>query len=214
MTERQKQWFGYALLVVAIMAVGFLSVRYPLPDASLEERLQLLEARMGIELQAVGPTRFRSIYIDHGATVGGVLTASGGVIGDVTGNVIGNVTGDLIGNVTGDLTGDATISTFLDLAAQTAISVTAAGIITPTGTYQPLTSAAWVTTSTSCAIYTGTVTGRLLILENQNASDIITIDGTGGNVECKADVQLGAGDTLTLEWNGEDWYCLSGYDNS
>lgn len=117
---------------------------------------------------------------------------------------------------TGDINseGDLNLADWMTIEVQTAISVTAGAIITPTGTYQPLTSAAAVTTSTSAAIQNGTTDGQLLILRNDNAADTITIDGTGGNVECKADVVLGAEDTLTLIWNSADWVCLSGYDNS
>ncbi len=208
MSTRNKEWLRYTLLVAVILVAGYFGVRYPLPEMP-----EVVEVD-GIEMQAVGPTRFRTILVDHEATVAGVLTASGGVVGDVTGDVTGDMTGDVTGDVTGNVTGDVTNSTFLNLTAQTAISLTAAGIITPTGTYQPLTSGAAVTTSTSLAVYTGTVTGDLLILENQNASDVIIIDGTGGNVECKTDVSLGTRDTLWLWWNGTDWACLSGYDNS
>jgi len=94
------------------------------------------------------------------------------------------------------------------------VVVTAGSTITPTGTYQVITSTAAVTTSTTTAIANGGETGDLLILRNANASNAITIDGTGGNVECKSDVALGAGDTLLLIWNGSDWNCLSSYDNS
>jgi len=110
--------------------------------------------------------------------------------------------------------GQVDIGDWLNLSAQTAISLTAGGIITPTGTYQLLTSGAAVTTSTTTPIASGTETGDLLILRNGNASDVITIDGTGGTVECKANVGLGASDTLTLVWNGSDWNCLANYDNS
>ena len=95
-----------------------------------------------------------------------------------------------------------------------AVVVSAGSTITPTGTLQPLTSASGVTTSTSTAIANGTTAGDVLILRNANASDTITIDGTGGNVECKTDKVLGAQDTLTLIWNGSDWVCLSLSDNS
>jgi len=103
---------------------------------------------------------------------------------------------------------------WMTLGAQTAISMTAGSTITPTGTWQPLESAAAVTSSTSTAVVSGTTSGDILIMQNTNASDAITIDGTGGNVECKADVVLGAGDTITLIWNGTNWYCQSVYDNS
>ena len=110
--------------------------------------------------------------------------------------------------------GVATFSEFFGFAEQTAEVVGAGATIVPTGTYQPITSAAGVTCNTTTCITAGTFMGQLLILVNENASDTITIDGTGGNVECKSDVVLGAQDSLTLLWNGADWICLSGYDNS
>ena len=109
---------------------------------------------------------------------------------------------------------DLDVGTWINLSAQSAVVVTAGSTITPTGTYQVITSTAAVTTSTTTAIANGGETGDLLILRNANASNAITIDGTGGNVECKSDVALGAGDTLLLIWNGSDWNCLSSYDNS
>lgn len=119
--------------------------------------------------------------------------------------------GTTLGEVTDTV---LSFSEFLGAAEQTAEVVSAGSTIVPTGTYQPLTSASSITTSTTTPITAGTFTGQLLILVNENASDTITIDGTGGTVECKADVVLGAQDTLTLLWNGADWICLSGYDNS
>ena len=110
--------------------------------------------------------------------------------------------------------GQVDVGDWLNLSQQTAISVTAGAIITPTGTLQLLESAGAVTTSTTTPIASGTEAGDLLILRNTNASDAITIDGTGGTVECKANVALGAQDTLTLVWNGADWVCIAGYDNS
>jgi hypothetical protein len=107
-----------------------------------------------------------------------------------------------------------TFSEFLAAAEQTPEVVSAGSTIVATGTYQPLTSSGSVTTSTSTPIAVGTKIGQLLILVNENASDTITVDGTGGTVECKSDVVLGAQDTLFLLWNGADWICISGYDNS
>lgn len=131
-------------------------------------------------------------------------------------NVTGNTDLDGTLNVDGSATfvGLADVGTYVNLSAQTAISVTADAIITPTGTYQVLESAGAVTCNTTTCIWDGTRVGDLLILRNSNAANAITIDGTGANVECKANVALGAGDTLILIWNGSDWNCLSGYDNS
>lgn len=47
-----------------------------------------------------------TVVVGQLLTVGGLLTASGGVAGNLTGNVTGNVTGNLTGNVTGYVNGD------------------------------------------------------------------------------------------------------------
>lgn len=99
--------------------------------------------------------------------------------------------------------------------AQQSATVTATFVITPTAPYIVMTSNAAYTSSTSTPIITTTATaGQILILRNGNASDALVIDGTGGTVECKADVSLGASDTLTLIYNGSKWNCVAGYDNS
>lgn len=123
------------------------------------------------------------------------------------------ITSDLSVGDDAAITDDLAIGGWVGIAASTTISLTAGGIITPTGTYVPLTSAAAVTTSTSTAIANGTTAGDLLVLRNANASDAITIDGAGGNVECGANIALGANDVLTLFWNGSDWTCLALRDN-
>lgn len=110
---------------------------------------------------------------------------------------------------------DVDIGTYLNLSAQSTISVTAGAIITPTGSYQPLTSAAaGAACSTTNCLASGGETGDLLILHNINATGVITLDGTGGTIECKADVNLDAGDTISFIWNGSAWNCLANYDNS
>ena len=131
----------------------------------------------------------------------------------VTGFTSVNVTDDLA--VGDDLTaldaaiGDLTADDWLILTPSTVISVTSGGIITPTGTLQGLTSAGAVTTSTSTAISNGTTSGQLLILFNKNASDAITIDGAGANVECGGNQALGATDALVLQWQTDDWECIA-----
>lgn len=107
-----------------------------------------------------------------------------------------------------------TFSEFLAGETQTTEFVSGGSTIDPTGTWQPLSSTGAVTCSTSTCITNGTKDGQLLILINVNASDVITIDGTGGNVECKNNVALGTKDTLGLVWYGSLWHCLFNYDNS
>lgn len=138
-------------------------------------------------------------------------------------NTSGNVT--QVGNLTltasdatiGDdlnVTDDTTLSGFLLLPRQSVV-VTAAFIITPTASLVVLTSTEEFTSSTTIPIETtGIVTDTVLFLRNDNAADPINIDGTGGSVECKANVALGADDMLMLIFNGTDWNCVSSYDNS
>jgi len=133
---------------------------------------------------------------------------------NLSGTVHVNDTTQALVASTGALSGKLTLATWLNVTSQTPVVVTAGSTITPSGTLQPLTSTGVVAGSTSNAIADGTTAGDLLILRNANASDAITIDGTGGNVECKTDKALGAQDTLTLMWNGSDWVCLSLSDNS
>jgi len=132
-----------------------------------------------------------------------------------------NVTGFTSVNVTDDLAVgddttlvDATVANltagdWLLLTPSTVISVTSGGIITPTGTLQPLTSGSAVTTSTSTAIANGTTSGQLLILHNKNATDAITIDGAGANVECGGNQAIGPTDHLVLQWQTDDWECVA-----
>lgn len=106
-----------------------------------------------------------------------------------------------------------TFSEFMAAAEQAAVVVTSGSTITPTGTYQPLTSTGAQTTSTSEAIADGTVIGQLLILVNENASSAITIDD-GGNTKLSGDAVLGADDTLMLIWDGADWLEIAQSDNT
>ena len=102
---------------------------------------------------------------------------------------------------------------FVGATEQSAVVVTEGSTITPTGTYQPLTSSGAVTTSTSIAIADGSFVGQLLILVNENGSDEITIDN-GGNTHLSADIVLGNDDTLMLLWDGADWLEIGGANNS
>jgi len=106
-----------------------------------------------------------------------------------------------------------TFSEFLAAEEQAVVVVGSGLSITPTGTYQPITSTAWVTTSTSCAIISGTVEGQLLILVNENASDAITIDDAA-NTRLSGDAVLGNDDTLMLIWDGADWLEIAQADNT
>lgn len=102
------------------------------------------------------------------------------------------------------------------LSPQTTFVVVMGVPITPTGYYQPMTTSVPGAGGlvSPIAAPTDDTTGKRLLLHNIDASDVITIDGTGTTVECKADIILDAQDTLSLIWNGDDWICISNYDNS
>jgi len=119
----------------------------------------------------------------------------------------------------GGLTVSAGLATFaggVNCTPQTE-TVTATFVITPTSCLVSMTSNAEYTSSTTTGIITTTATdGDIVILQNNNPSAALNIDGTGGSIECKANVALGAGDTLGVLYNGTDevWNCLFNYDNS
>ena len=145
---------------------------------------------------------------------------------DSTVNIDGAVTLVSTASVGGDITlengttlGEAVdtvldFSEFLAATEQTAVVVGTQFSITPTGTYQPLTSAAAVSTSLTTAILDGTVNGQLLILVNENASDAITIVDEA-NTKMGGDKVLtgGQGDAIFLMWDGADWLCIGYNDN-
>ena len=180
-------------------------------------------------------TSSSGVTLNGGGTLnlasGGLTMASGNLTltaGDatLTAGDLAITAGDLaIGNGTPTFTQDGedlyvegTVEAAADLimGAQAAISVVQGIPITPTGWYQPIQSsgAPLAATASAIAAPTGDVNGTRLLLYNINASQVITIDGTGTTVECKADVVMGATDTLELFWNGDDWKCISSYDNS
>jgi len=95
----------------------------------------------------------------------------------------------------------------------TGVVVTSDSTITPTASYQPISSASAVTTSATTAIADGVLNGQILILVNENASDVITIKDSA-NTHLSGDIALGNDDTLMLMWDGADWLELATSNNS
>jgi len=113
-----------------------------------------------------------------------------------------------------DATSNLSASDEMILGAQSTYTVVAGEPITPTGTYLPMSAAALGVNVTDVVTPTSATIGALIVLHNIDSTDVITIDGTGKIVSCKADVALAPQDTLTMLWNGTNWVCLSNYDNS
>jgi hypothetical protein len=105
-------------------------------------------------------------------------------------------------NITGDIDGSAEfqVGTFLNLTAQTEISVTNGAVFTPTGSYQLIAAAAEVTPTIST---TGFSVGDLLELHNTEAP-VINFEA-GGTQLLKDDYPMDQYDVLGLRWNGSAW---------
>jgi hypothetical protein len=100
------------------------------------------------------------------------------------------------------------VGTWQRYKAQTAVTVTQNGTINPTGTYQPVSAAAAVSTGSIAA---GTA-GDLLILEGTDDTKTVTISDTG-TLKLGGNRALGADDTLTLLSDGTNWIELSFVNN-
>jgi len=164
---------------------------------------------VGTAIQVAGHSYYwDSVNIEDNLDVGGNTDLDDTQVDgefEVTGTSLLTGTVTAVGNV---LIGD-----WLVAVEQTACVVEAGTSITPTGMYQPITSEAVVTTSTSIAIVDGTVVGQLLILINENAADAITVDD-GGNTRLSGDAVLGPDDTLMLIWDGADWVEIAQANNT
>ena len=150
-------------------------------------------------------TTSRVIYTEADTWDNGVDLSAGSFTSD---HVLQN--GEIIENATDTV---VSISAFTAFVEATPVAVTSGGTITATATYQPITSSGAVTTSTSTAIADGVKIGQILILVNENGSDVITIDD-GGNTKLSGDAVLGAKDTLMLIWDGTDWVELAQANNT
>lgn len=110
---------------------------------------------------------------------------------------------------TGDVSSAARIivGTFINETKATTVTVTNGGTITPTGTFQPLTSAGNVGTSSLA----GCVSGRLLVLVNLG-SNTITLTDTS-TLKLSGNAALATNDNVTLLCDGVNWNQVGKSDN-
>lgn len=220
---RKQKWFK---LLIAVMIASILIIGATQKFDTIQAKKIVITGFGGINMN-VGDldVKGNSIIFDTDgdtnmvASTNDVLSAT---LGAATGH-FDIATGNLkVGDGTPAFTQDGedlyvegTLESAADviMGAQTTFSVVQGVPITPTGMYQPLTSSP-VSPDLTSDIAAGTTIGEMLVLHNINATRIITVDGTGGTVECKANISLAAQDTLMLFWNGTDWVCLSSFDNS
>lgn len=225
---KHRNWHQLlAVLIVASILITAASQRF---DKIIAKSI-ITTSSSGITLNGGGTLDLASggLTLDSGdvTLTAGDLTVTAGdetlTAGDLA-LTAGNMT---IGNATPTFTqtgedlyveGTVELATDLIMGPQSTISVVFGIPITPTGWYQPIQSADFGTGAgqavTPIAAPANDTNGTRLLLYNINASQVITIDGTGTTVECKADIVLGSTDTLELFWNGDDWKCIANYDNS
>lgn len=205
LTPKQKDFLTLLSIVVFLTFMStFFGVRYPLPYDEITAR----GTTHFTNLQAEDITATDDLAVTDDAAVGGDLAITGAT---TAGSDITFASGTTLGEAVDTV---LDLSEFLAFTEQTIVVVGAGLSITPTGTYQPITSTAAVTTSTTTAIISGTVNGQLLVLANENASDAIIIDD-GANTALGGNKTLtgGQGDAIWLMWDGADWICIGYNDN-
>ena len=197
-----------ALIAMIVCALALLGYKAPLPPST------------GVEV--AGTTHLSALSTTGDVTVGDDLTVTDdAAVGDdltVTDDAaVGGalaVTGasTLTGAVTtgGALTIGtiATIGTFEKFTACTVISPTDGAVITPTCTYQRLSSAGEVTPTITT---TGITTGTLLVLINTTNTTINLADT--GTAKLSAAWAGGQYDALVLWFDGTNWIEISRSDN-
>ena len=194
-----------ALIAMIVCALALLGYKAPLPPST---GVAPLPPSTGVEV--AGTTHLSALSTTGDVTVGDDLTvtddaAVGGALA-VTGasTLTGAVTtgGALtIGTI-------ATIGTFEKFTACTVISPTDGAVITPTCTYQRLSSAGEVTPTITT---TGITTGTLLVLINTTNTTINLADT--GTAKLSAAWAGGQYDALVLWFDGTNWIEISRSDN-
>lgn len=158
----------------------------------------LLAVLLNLPVLAQGITNFSNLVLSGDLTVGDDATVADTLTAaDVT------TSDDL--TVGDDLTvaDDATVTGDLTLGQQSVITLTQAGTLTPTGSYQQITAAGAVSFG---SIVAGTA-GDVLTLVNIG-SNSITITDTG-TLKLSGNAALGQYDTILLLSDGTNWIQIS-----
>lgn len=108
-----------------------------------------------------------------------------------------------------DIADNLTIADELIVGRQTVISPTTGGVITPTGRYQPLSSAGTVTVTIET---TGFTTGTEVIFDNTTATTIRILNT--GTAKLAGDIDLDQYDTLFVKFDGTNWIEVSRSNNT
>lgn len=208
--ERLKGWQN--LLGAAVLALALVGSALVATSVQWDEEDGVLAGAMGAARE-----RFDWIIASRVTIEQGGLAVQGAADVDATLNVDGAATLNSTLDVDGLLTlagglsltdGGATVADDFVVSAQTAISCTDGGVITPTGTYQPLQSAGTVTPTVTTS---GVATGTLLVLVNTSATTVNLPDS--GTMMLSGAAALGQHDSLVLWFDGTNWIQVGGSDN-
>lgn len=104
--------------------------------------------------------------------------------------------------------GNLAIADFARLVPQTSITLTDAGVLTPTGTFQQVTAASGVTVTLATS---GFSSGSWLIIENLSNVTVVITDT--GAVMLSSNISLGQYDTASLIFDGTNWVQLDESNN-
>lgn len=207
--------FFYLSLVAAIVVIVLTASIGAAPFAS---------AQGGSNVQEFKAARISNwLNIGTDLSVGGNSSVTGnetiaGTLG-VTGNTTLGGTLAVTGNTT--LTGNATVGgalsttganvtgTFARVTPSTVITVTAAGVITPTASFQKITAAGVITDATLST--TGFTAGDTLTIENTGSNSITILDS--GAVKLAGNAALGQYDSLRAMFDGTNWIETGRSDN-
>ena len=177
MNEQTKRMIAWALVVVAIIAAGFLGVQYPIPEppdmADYELRLTALETSGVVNYSATGSgegyTNLTSLALEDDLYVGDDAT----VVGDLDSATF-NATGDVDFDSTVNVDGAATLNSTLDVDG----AVTLNSTLDVDGNITSGTGAVTITDSVN-------ITGAVDVDSTLNADGAVTLNSTldvDGNV--------------------------------
>jgi hypothetical protein len=157
----------------------------------------LLVALFNMPTIAQGITNFSNLVLSGDLTVGDDVVITDGITSaDITASDDATVGDDLT-------VGDTISGTWTARSEESVLTIGESGTITPTGTYQRISSASNVGTSSIA----GPTEGRMLILLNVG-SNTITLTDTG-TLKLSGNAALGAGDAVVLLADGTNWNQIS-----